>query len=174
VAFRWWLRQPLVGLTCFLQLTNPVRFVRCVQLAPSAYGGCCPELIFSYTARSVCMAGSIYSTSPHSARDISNSCAFGSEDWEFNSTASVAAYEIVMPAIRKICYFIIALIALRRENLPVKGRVNMRVLGVIGVLFRFAFPTDIYAQPAPATSQQFQTRALFNLDVQKSKVLNLG
>jgi len=49
----------------------------------------------------------------------------------------------------------------------------MRVLGIIGVLFCCAFPTDIYSEPTLST-QEFQTKALFNLTVQKSKVLKLG
>jgi hypothetical protein len=51
---------------------------------------------------------------------------------------------------------------------------NMRVLGVIVVLFCCALPTDIYPQPKPSNSQQFQTSASFSLAVQKSKVLKLG
>ena len=64
----------------------------------------------------------------------------------------------------------------------------MRVLSIIVVLFCCAFPTDIYSeptQPVPAMGlmrcvqgvcdeTEFQTKALFNLAVQKSKVLNLG
>jgi hypothetical protein len=51
---------------------------------------------------------------------------------------------------------------------------NIRVLGILAVLFCCAFSTDSDSQPTLSTSQQFQTRALFHLDVQKSKVLNLG
>jgi hypothetical protein len=56
----------------------------------------------------------------------------------------------------------------------VKGKMNMRVLGIIGVLVFCAFSTDTYSEPTQSTSQEFQTKALFNLAVQKSKVLKLG
>jgi hypothetical protein len=48
------------------------------------------------------------------------------------------------------------------------------IIGIIVILFCFAVPKAIYSEPAPSTAQQFYTRALFQLDVQKSKVLNLG
>ena len=65
---------------------------------------------------------------------------------------------------------------------------NLRVLSIIVVLFCCAFPTDIYSEPTQPVSAmglmrcvqgvcdetEFQTKALFNLDVQKSKVLKLG
>ena len=65
---------------------------------------------------------------------------------------------------------------------------NLRVLSIIVVLFCCAFPTDIYSeptQPVPAMGlmrcvqgvcdeTEFQTKALFDLAVQKSKVLKLG
>lgn len=51
---------------------------------------------------------------------------------------------------------------------------NMRVLGIMVVLFCCAFPTNIYSGSAPSTPQQFQTSASFSLAVQKSKVLKLG
>ena len=51
---------------------------------------------------------------------------------------------------------------------------NMRVLGIIAILSCCAFATEIYSEPTLSTSQAFQTRALFNLVVQKSKVLSLG
>ncbi len=51
---------------------------------------------------------------------------------------------------------------------------NMRVLGIIVILFFSAFSTPIYSEPTPSTVQQFQRRALFQLDVQKSTVLKLG
>jgi len=50
----------------------------------------------------------------------------------------------------------------------------MRVLGIIVILFFSAFSTPIYSEPTPSTVQQFQRRALFQLDVQKSTVLKLG
>jgi len=64
----------------------------------------------------------------------------------------------------------------------------LRVLSSIVVLFCCAFPTDIYSEPTQPVSAMglmrcvqgvcdetaFQTRALFNLAVQKSKVLKLG
>ena len=64
----------------------------------------------------------------------------------------------------------------------------MRVLSIIVVLFCCAFPTDIYSEPTQPVSAmglmrcvrgvcdetEFQTKALFNLAVQKSKVLKLG
>ena len=64
----------------------------------------------------------------------------------------------------------------------------MRVVSVIVVLFCFAFPTDIYSEPTQPVSAmglmrcvqgvcdetEFQTKALFNLAVQKSQVLKLG
>ena len=64
----------------------------------------------------------------------------------------------------------------------------MRVLSSIVVLFCCAFPTDIYSEPTQPVSAMglmrcvqgvcdetaFQTRALFNLAVQKSRVLKLG
>ncbi len=60
--------------------------------------------------------------------------------------------------------------------MSVKGKRNMRVRvsGIIGVFFCFVFSPDIYAQITPSSSQPFQTNALFNLTVQKSKVLKLG
>jgi hypothetical protein len=51
---------------------------------------------------------------------------------------------------------------------------NMRVVGIIAILFCCAFPRAIYSEPARFASQEFQTRALFYLAVQKSKVLSLG
>ena len=64
----------------------------------------------------------------------------------------------------------------------------MRVVSVIVVLFCCAFPTDIYSEPTQPVSAmglmrcaqgvcdetEFQTKALFNLAVQKSQVLKLG
>jgi len=64
----------------------------------------------------------------------------------------------------------------------------LRVLSIIVVLFCCAFPTDIYSEPTQPVSAmglmrcvrgvcdetEFQTKALFNLAVQKSKVLKLG
>jgi len=51
---------------------------------------------------------------------------------------------------------------------------NMRVLDILVVLFCCAFPTATHSEATLSSSQQFQTRALFHLDVQKSKVLNFG
>ena len=65
---------------------------------------------------------------------------------------------------------------------------NLRGLSIIVVLFCCAFPIDIYSEPTQPVSAmglmrcvqgvcyetEFQTKALFNLDVQKSKVLKLG
>ena len=65
---------------------------------------------------------------------------------------------------------------------------NLRSLSIIVVLFCCAFPIDIYSEPTQPLSTmglmrcvqgvcyetEFQTKALFNLDVQKSKVLKLG
>ena len=65
---------------------------------------------------------------------------------------------------------------------------NLRSLSIIVVLFCCAFPIDIYSEPTQPVSAmglmrcvqgvcyetEFQTKALFNLDVQKSKVLKLG
>ena len=65
---------------------------------------------------------------------------------------------------------------------------NLRSLSIIVVLFCCAFPIDIYSEPTGPLSTmglmrcvqgvcyetEFQTKALFNLDVQKSKVLKLG
>ena len=65
---------------------------------------------------------------------------------------------------------------------------NLRGLSIIVVLFCCAFPIDIYSEPTGPLSTmglmrcvqgvcyetEFQTKALFNLDVQKSKVLKLG
>jgi hypothetical protein len=65
---------------------------------------------------------------------------------------------------------------------------NLRGLSIIVVLFCCEFPTDIYSEPNQPVSAmglmrcvqgvcnetEFQTKALFNLDVQKSKVLKLG
>ena len=65
---------------------------------------------------------------------------------------------------------------------------NLRSLSIIVVLFCCAFPIDIYSEPTRPLSMmglmrcvqgvcyetEFQTKALFNLDVQKSKVLKLG
>jgi hypothetical protein len=51
---------------------------------------------------------------------------------------------------------------------------NMRVLGIMVLLFCCAFATDIYSETSQSTSQEFSTRALFNLTVQKSPVLKLG
>lgn len=64
----------------------------------------------------------------------------------------------------------------------------MRGLSIIVVLFCCAFPIDIYSEPTQPVSAmglmrcvqgvcyetEFQTKALFNLAVQKSKVLKLG
>ena len=50
----------------------------------------------------------------------------------------------------------------------------MRVLGIIVILFFSAFSTAIYSESTPSTVQQFQRRALFQLDVQKSTVLKLS
>jgi len=50
----------------------------------------------------------------------------------------------------------------------------MRVLGITGVLFCCAFSTSIYSESTRFTPKEFQTRALFYLAVQQSKVLNLG
>ena len=64
----------------------------------------------------------------------------------------------------------------------------MRVVSVIVVLFCCAFPTDIYSEPTQPVSAmglmrcvqgvcdetEFQTKALFNLAVQKSQLLKLG
>jgi hypothetical protein len=50
----------------------------------------------------------------------------------------------------------------------------MRVLGIIVIPSCLAFPVDIHSEPSQSTSQEFQTRASFNLAVQKSKVLKLG
>jgi len=65
---------------------------------------------------------------------------------------------------------------LNAENgeLGSEGQMNMRVFGIIVLLFCCAFSTDIYSEPSQSTSQEFQTRALFNLAVQKSQVLKLG
>jgi len=51
---------------------------------------------------------------------------------------------------------------------------NMRVLGIIAVLVCCAFATDVYSESTRFTPKEFQTRALFYLAVQQSKVLNLG
>ena len=45
---------------------------------------------------------------------------------------------------------------------------------MIMVLLLCAFSTDIYAEPTRHSSQDFQTRASFDLAVQKSMVLRLG
>jgi len=50
----------------------------------------------------------------------------------------------------------------------------MRVLGITVVLFCCAFSTSIYSESTRFTPKEFQTRALFYLAVQQSKVLNLG
>ena len=50
----------------------------------------------------------------------------------------------------------------------------MRVLGIIVVLFCGGFPTAIYSESTGFAPKEFQTRALFSLAVQQSKVLNLG
>jgi hypothetical protein len=51
----------------------------------------------------------------------------------------------------------------------------MRVrIGMIVVLFLCAFPTDIHAEPTLHRSQDFQTKASFDLAVHKSMVLKLG
>src|SRR5437870_8047788 len=65
---------------------------------------------------------------------------------------------------------------LNAENgeLGSEGQMNMRVFGIIVLLFCCAFSTDIYSEPSQSTSQELQTRALFNLAVQKSQVLKLG
>jgi hypothetical protein len=51
---------------------------------------------------------------------------------------------------------------------------NMRVLGITVVLFCCAFSTAVYSEATRFTPKEFQTRALFYLAVQQSKVLNLG
>ncbi|HEX9143132.1 MAG TPA: hypothetical protein VGA09_02595 [Candidatus Binatia bacterium] len=50
----------------------------------------------------------------------------------------------------------------------------MRVLGIIVILSCLALPADIHSEPSQSTSREFQTRASFDLAVQKSKVLKLG
>src|SRR5215470_11937344 len=64
----------------------------------------------------------------------------------------------------------------------------MRALGIIAILCCCALPTDIHSEPTEPVSAtglmrcvgnvcdetKFQTKALFNLAVQKSKVLKLG
>jgi len=65
---------------------------------------------------------------------------------------------------------------------------NIRVLGIIVIIFCCALPTDIHSEPNQPVSAmelmrcvqgvcdetEFQTKGLFNLAVQKSKVLKLG
>ena len=52
---------------------------------------------------------------------------------------------------------------------------SMRVrIRMIVVLFLCAVPTDIYAEPTLHGSQDFQSKASFDLAVQKSMVLKLG
>src|SRR5262245_40597258 len=63
---------------------------------------------------------------------------------------------------------------LSTENLRVKEKLIMRVLGFIAVLFYCAFPMDINSEAAQPTSQEFQTKASFTLTVQKSNVLKVG
>lgn len=69
-----------------------------------------------------------------------------------------------------------------------KGKMNMRALGILAILCCCALPTDIHSEPTQPVSAmglmrcvqgvcyetEFQTKALFNLAVQKSKVLKLG
>jgi hypothetical protein len=50
----------------------------------------------------------------------------------------------------------------------------MRVLSIPVVFFCCVFLTSIDSAPGQSTSQEFQTRALFNLIVQKSAVLKVG
>lgn len=50
----------------------------------------------------------------------------------------------------------------------------MRVLRIIAVLFCCVFLTSIYSEPSQFTSEEFQTKALFNLTVQKSPALKVG
>jgi len=58
--------------------------------------------------------------------------------------------------------------------LRLKGA-SMRVrIAMIVVLVLCAFPTDIRAEPTLHGSQDFQTKASFDLAVQKSMVLKLG
>src|SRR5262245_33193337 len=77
---------------------------------------------------------------------------------------------------------------LRTGNLKVRGKMNMRALGILAILCCCALPTDVYSEPAQPVSPmglmrcvqgvcdetEFQTKALFNLAVQKSKVLKPG
>src|SRR5882724_3157669 len=79
-----------------------------------------------------------------------------------------------MPPIRKIGNFRFVWVALRRKHKSEGEMMNMRVLGIIAILSCCAFATEIYSEPTLSASQAFQTRALFNLVVQKSKVLSLG
>jgi hypothetical protein len=51
---------------------------------------------------------------------------------------------------------------------------NMRVLGIIVVLFCCTFPANVFSESTLSTSPQFQTKASFSLAVKKSKVLKLG
>jgi len=52
---------------------------------------------------------------------------------------------------------------------------SMRVrIGMIVIFFLSAFPTDVWAEPTSYPSDDFQTKASFDLVVQKSKVLKLG
>ena len=50
----------------------------------------------------------------------------------------------------------------------------MRVAGVVVAVFCLAIPKDIGSQSTASSLQPFQTKALFDLTVQKSKVLKLG
>ena len=51
---------------------------------------------------------------------------------------------------------------------------DMRVGSIIVVVFCFGIAKDIYSQSTMSSLQQFQTKALFDLTVQKSDILKLG
>jgi hypothetical protein len=79
-----------------------------------------------------------------------------------------------MPPIGKSVSLSLFGLNLENRKLGSEGKMNTGVFGIIVLLFCYAFATDIYPEPSQFTSQEFQTRALFNLAVQKSQVLKLG
>jgi hypothetical protein len=60
------------------------------------------------------------------------------------------------------------------KSLESERKVTMRVLIILVALFSCVFLTNIDSEPSQSTSQEFQTKALFNLTVQKSPVLKVG
>ena len=55
-----------------------------------------------------------------------------------------------------------------------RGKSNIHVLAFAVVFLCSVFPTHVHSEPNRPPTQDFQTKGLFNLTVQKSPVLKLG